>query len=393
MKKEESVVTSIESRVARKKKSNLKVTSAAVDSAAKVLEQEKVKQDEINRLIKENQALSLKISKLNSAGQSEELERLKQELKTSDAQIEQLTQSMEALSHGERFKVWLPVSKKHLSCSLHFMDANVLEVPSYNRRDQSLLTLENKELRSLYESLKVQQTDPVLVRKVIHSDQQVTHELVYGSRRSFCIRQLNKDFDPSRKIKAWVAQEMSLEDAKSISSQENEDRVDISPWEQAQYIRKLQEANPRWTQKQLAEEVGMTQANVSKYLSLQSIPVEVVRLLSSPMLLTVNGGKKVLKSLQLLTPAQKKELMGMLSGSFDSIIKLLRAMKEFQLEAPSSLPKRSKLIFTNRSGQVRGKLGEVRGKEGQYKVDLFDVSESELKSVQEFLDKFFKKSS
>ena len=131
---------------------------------------------------------------------------------------------------------------------------------------------------------------PIKVRP-ISPEGVVKYELVYGQRRHRACSDLGIA------VNAMV-QEMSDQELFLTMDRENRGREDLSPYELGlHYQRAL--ASKLWpSQNVLAKEVGITQAYVSKVLTLAQLPEEVVGAFPSVLEIQVAWGPKLAKRIQ-----------------------------------------------------------------------------------------------
>jgi ParB family chromosome partitioning protein len=127
-----------------------------------------------------------------------------------------------------------------------------------------------EELEELTASIRqVGLLQPILVRRVGSG-----FELVAGERRWRAARLAGMRAVPA------VVVEVDAADAAALALVENLQRRDLSYWEEAEaYARLLRDFN--WTQEQLAERVGKSQAAVANKLRLLRLEPEVRRLLEA----------------------------------------------------------------------------------------------------------------
>lgn len=128
---------------------------------------------------------------------------------------------------------------------------------------------------------------PIKVRPIT-PEGEVKYELVYGQRRHRACADLGIA------VNAMV-QEMSDQELFLTMDRENRGREDLSPYELGlHYQRAL--ASKLWpSQNVLAKEVGVTQAYVSKVLTLAGLPQEVVGAFPSVLDIQVGWGPKLAK--------------------------------------------------------------------------------------------------
>lgn len=123
--------------------------------------------------------------------------------------------------------------------------------------------------------LKHGQLLPVLGRP-IHSDPDCDVELIYGSRRLFVARHLNKHL-------AVKLQPISDRDAFIAMDIENRHRMDISPYERGKSYARWLRAGFFSSQDELAKELRVSPSQVSRLLKIARLPSVVVGAFASPV--------------------------------------------------------------------------------------------------------------
>jgi len=278
------------------------------------------------------------------------------QVKISSAAVEAAKKAV-ASSDKSRRELLLPKSNQKIYCDLITIDPRDVLVPDYNMRDQALLNLDSPSVKSLYDSLLNGQIDPVLIREV-----NGVKELVYGSRRRFCIEKIRELQDPNRMLLAWVSSQITNEDAKYLCQTENEKRSGISAWEKGKYIHQLMANNPQLTQVDIARDMEINQAMVSRYLSIYSVPEAVVHRLPSPDLLTIRGLKSYRQMTTGVLKPQLTDAFSNLEKQYESFDELLLGLKKrLSKKAPKKSVKASakqsqSLQFPGTDGQVKVKI-------------------------------------
>lgn len=292
-----------------------------------------------------------------------------------------------SMGKTQRLYIQLPVTQEKADCVLMELDPKRCVASPFNKRIQTLLIDSDPNIAQLKASiLQDGQRDPVLARPVGSGSEQ-QYEIVYGTRRRFVAENIALD-NPDFKLKAWVATTISDADAKRLAESENDDREDISAWEQAQYLKKLAADNPTWTQGKLAAMEQVDQKTVSRYLQLAELPEDVVKLMASPAAITRQSGVKVAKVFADLEPKLRQKLLKALreDAPFVTTIALLTAIAE-RSEKKASAIKRSKVQLKNKQGQLRATVTPHRTKQGQFKIDAFALSDEEYDSLLSELKK------
>jgi len=284
--------------------------------------------------------------------------------------------------------VELPVSKRQISCSHMQLDPKLVHVGSYNKRAQGLLSESDAAMQELITSMAHGQRDPVLVRAI--KDGPDTHyELIYGSRRRFAAELLNQRQPEGFKLRAWVSPEIPEVDARKLSHAENNEREDISSWEHAIYLKKIQDQNPTWTQEVIAASEGIQQGTVSRLLALASIPEDLIRLLVSPKALGVKTGAKLASAWSKQPAKRQAQALGQLLGRapYDSDKALLEALvQDFDAKKPA-LREGKKTCLISDDEKCTVWIGRHRTKPNNYSFELDGISEEQLAELTKWVSK------
>jgi ParB/RepB/Spo0J family partition protein len=292
-------------------------------------------------------------------------------IKVSSAAVEAAKRAVSDISKSTR-ELTLPKTQKTIQCELMALDPKDVKVPGYNMRDQSLLQMTSPSVRGLYDSLITGQIEPVLVN--IKNGQK---ELVYGSRRKYCIERIQEEVDPARKLIAWVVIDLTEEDARAICLDENEKRSDISHWEKGKYIHKMLRDNPQLTQTNLAEDLGVTQSMISKYLTIYSIPHEVVSRIPSPDMLNVKSARDYHALTKSILKPRINEAIQDLSSSYESFVDLMIDLqKNLGINKNKNKTKTIKPIIYEVDGVKKVKISDDTEK-NTLKAEFFGVSQDE----------------
>ncbi|MEE8056774.1 MAG: ParB N-terminal domain-containing protein [Pseudomonadales bacterium] len=281
----------------------------------------------------------------------------------------------------------LPVSGGLLKCELVEFDPDELVVSPYNQRSQELLDDSNPKVLELRaKMLSEGQNVPALVR--LNRDDQP--ELIYGSRRRFVLSSINKKerkTDPI-KLTAWFHAKVPDVDARRLSHSENDDREAISPWERGQYFLRLKQKNPELTGEAIAALAGEDPKLISKYLQLATLPTAVVKLVASPVKLTLGSGLDIHKALRKFTHTQREEMMASIGQGvyFESGAELLRVIKGF-VAKKAAVTTKKKIEFKDCLGKKRAVIGVHRSNKGQYKVDLYGFDDEQMGEIKKAIKK------
>ncbi|NIB44327.1 ParB/RepB/Spo0J family partition protein [Pseudomaricurvus alkylphenolicus] len=292
----------------------------------------------------------------------------------------------------ERKSIRLPVTGADIDLVASSVDPDSCLIHKNNRRIQALLTEDNPKVVKLKNAIEKEgQRDPVLAR-MIEVDGEKRVEIIDGSRRRF-VSQLLKQSHPDTKLRVWIGHGISDADADYLTRSENENRDDISAWETAQHLKKQLDENPTWTHDVLAANEGMARQTVSDYLALAEVPLALVQLLSSPDLLKVSTGLQIVRSIKSLSVKELKQLSKALEkeAPFGKANELVKAIKSLHKPATATeKPTANKKIEIKSGDTLRAEIGRNRRVQGQYKIDLYDLTESEYEAIYNALEKLLK---
>lgn len=140
-----------------------------------------------------------------------------------------------------------------------------------NRSDESYSTEDFAQLKSEIEAAGGN-VQPIKVRKLPIGD----YEIVYGRRRLRACLELGFEVNA-------IIEELDDISAFAQMERENRNRADLSPWEQGMMYRDALEQKLFASQRQLAAALNISEANLSKALSLAALPPEVVAAFPSPL--------------------------------------------------------------------------------------------------------------
>lgn len=294
-----------------------------------------------------------------------------------------------AIKKTERKTMRLPISGRDIELTATETVPGECLIHPRNQRVQSLLKLSNPKVARLKESFeREKQRDPVLARWVTQDDGSRAIEILDGSRRRFVCDAIYQE-DLRTLLKAWVGQ-IPDADADYLAKAGNDDRDDISPWELSQYLKKVEREHPTWSHEVIAANERMSRTNVTNLISIADIPLEVVALLESPDLLKVNSGLQVAK---LLRGARDAHYIKMLEkeAPFTKFSDLANRLKELlKPKATVERPAANRKIEIKKGNKVRAAVGANRKVQGQYKIDLFELSDTEYEELMAFLEKTLK---
>lgn len=288
----------------------------------------------------------------------------------------------------ERKTIRLPISGDEIELKSVELTPGNCQIHPRNQRVQSLLKLSNPKVAQLRDSLKREgQREPVLARWITVAEQKVL-EILDGSRRRFACEDLYRE-NKEILLRAWVGQ-IGDADAEHLAKAGNDDRDDISSWELSQYLKAIENENPSWSHEVIAANERMSRTNVSNLLAIADIPIEVVSLLESPDLLKINSGLKVLK---LLRNTKDKNYIKFLEkeAPFTKFSELANRLKDLLSPKPSPrLPSANRKVEIKAGTKLRASIGSNRKKEGQFKVDLFGLSDEEYQKILSALESILK---
>ncbi len=290
---------------------------------------------------------------------------------------------------AERRILHMPISKKDIELSAIMVNPLDCLIHPKNRRIQSLLRESNPKVMELKNSLLEEgQREPVLARHItVDGEQKI--EIIDGSRRRFVSELIAKE-NPDFKLKIWLGREISDQDAEYLTKVENELQENISVWETAQYLKGVSESNLGWTNTLIASNEKMPESSVSLYLTLSGVPMGIIERLESPDVLTLASGVPLMRILNKLDEKSYKSLLVELNKLelFKSSKDLLRSVSDLtKPKKATQTPTANKKVEFKSGDKVRAVIGKNRSKEGQYKLDLFDVSADEFKKLADAIEK------
>ncbi len=291
----------------------------------------------------------------------------------------------------QRLYLDLPVSRTRAECELMELDPTQCVASPFNKRIQSLLSANDPAIQQLKASVQKEgQRDPVLIRPVAKPTDKLRYEIVYGTRRRFVAELIARE-EGEFKLKAWVSNKITDPDAKRLADSENSDRQDISAWELAQYYQRLKDDRPELSLEAVASIEGVDGSSVYRYLQLAQLPEATVKLVVSPAEITLRSGLEVLKAFKTLSPGRKETLLASLTreAPYATAAMLVKAIKELAQPKPATPTptKNTRIEILGENGQKRAVIGVHRSNEGQFKVDLFNVSDTELMALHKALQK------
>jgi|GEM_PF-6186622 len=289
----------------------------------------------------------------------------------------------------------LPTSGKTIKTRLVDVNPEDCEVIGSNRRDPSLLSLQDPELKEIYDDIwENKQRDPVLIRPHPDTNSAKPYQLIYGSTRRFLVNEIRK-VEPERLLKAWLG-EIPDADAEMLSVQENRLRRKESPYENARYVRSAVDTYVSAGQALLdayelvAKQNKWKSDNVRKLYRLSDVPREVVKKLNSPHRLSINDGNAILRMYDEYGDGNVSNIVTPLKdGYFESTGQLLKLIKEKLRPSSSEATalKSQKPLALKMSAGKTGKITRNRADKNKIKIDVAGVCDSDIEKIMVFLQK------
>lgn len=239
-----------------------------------------------------------------------------------------LVENEELKKQAEAWEGALPVRK---------IDPKLIKSGQYANRHSSYFTTD-KFLQLKKEIVEAGgNVQPIKVRPLKDGD----FEIIYGHcRHQACLQSgllVNAQVEDMADFDAFIQME-----------RENRGREDLSAWEQGIAYQRALSTGLFPNRRQLALAIGVDDSNLTKALSVASLPVEVVEAFSSPTDITYRWGK-------VLNDACKADLEGMLNRAQSISGHGLSPAKVF------------KTLITNASNEVvSANVFEVAGKKGTF---------------------------
>lgn len=164
-------------------------------------------------------------------------------------------------AQGEKLETW--------SDEVHAIPVHLITAGKYQPRQE----FDEDALAELAESIRVHGLlQPVMLRRA-----PIGYELIVGERRLRACKKLGWELIPA------IVRDVDDKEAAELALIENLQRADLSVFELAEgYERLLSEFN--LTQEELAQRLGISQANVANKLRLLKLPPEVREVISREML-------------------------------------------------------------------------------------------------------------
>ncbi len=291
-------------------------------------------------------------------------------------------------------KMTLPASEKVISVAGMNVDPRLTWVDqNINPRSQQLLSMEDPSLSDFHAKiLNGKQRDPALVR-MKEGPNGEPYQIIWGSRRRFvCLHETQMREKAAAPGENPSPYNLLIEvgdipdlDAIRLARAENEDREQLSIYEEAIDILRLQKGiYNNMTVEDIGVIKGLTKSTVAKYLKVAKIDETVVGLLTSPSKLNTRTGPTLYSFLQKMTAEQREKLKDLISEGrkFQDVSKLISA-----ISGPRKAPriaKNSPLNFGKKGG-VTASISAHRTKICAYTVKVEGFGDAELEKLKAFM--------
>lgn len=207
--------------------------------------------------------------------------RQRQEPKTlATAQLMEMNQLDEANARLSEYEGALPVRE---------LDPNEITITKFANRHAS--HFDSKEFASLREDILLAggNTVPIMVRPA-KSNAEYKYEVIFGHRRLQACR------DANVKVRALI-EDVSDEEMFALMVRENNEREDLSAYEEAVSYKAALDAGLYRNQQALSDAIGVTQGRISQVLALTKVPASILNLFSSPTKVQYRWAKEILSQL------------------------------------------------------------------------------------------------
>jgi ParB family chromosome partitioning protein len=202
----------------------------------------------------------------------------------------------------------LPSGKKSRFIPKTISSKNCRVWPGNSRIQEKLENTDLEELKGII--LAQGQQVPVLARPLKFGENNISHEIIYGSRRLKVCQQLGIDL----KI---IEADISDEDALLLMEAENSGRQDISLYEKAKAYQKWIEEKRFDSYNDLAQKLGKGRRWVFKLISFLKIPSFLI---------------EAIPNLNELTKLRAEKILTLISKNEDALEKLREVIKAIKLE-------------------------------------------------------------
>ncbi|MGB7184457.1 MAG: ParB/RepB/Spo0J family partition protein [Burkholderiaceae bacterium] len=181
------------------------------------------------------------------------------------AQLMSMNELDEANSRLQEFEGSLPVRE---------LDPNEIRVTKYANRHESHFT--SKEFAALRDDIMVSggNTVPIMVRPT-HDGGPDKYEVIFGHRRLQACR------DAGVKVLALI-QDATDEEMFAMMVRENNEREDLSAYEEAISYKKALDEGLYKSQHAMSAAIGVSQGRISQVMAITKLPPTVLTLFSSP---------------------------------------------------------------------------------------------------------------
>jgi len=167
----------------------------------------------------------------------------------------------------------------------------------WTHHNRNYKALDKQKCSSLMSSIinEGEQKFPAIVRPIADGSE-YEYEVICGARRHWVITQLRQHVDERFQYLIDVRQ-LSDEDAFRISDIENRQRVDISHYERANdYLLALEKYYS--SQKEMARQLGVNEAWLSRYLDIARLPLEIINCFQNKNEILPVHAKKLKKAMK-----------------------------------------------------------------------------------------------
>ncbi len=227
---------------------------------------------------------------------------------------------------------------------------------------------------------------PAIVRPV-EGEGDIQYEVICGARRHWTVSWLRKNNYPNFKFLV-EPRELTDEEAFRLADIENRDREDISDYERSvDYKRALEQYYN--SQKEMAKRLEMSESNLTHYIQMANLPIEVIEAYPDVTEIRVSHSRKLsphLKKSNLqkkIISCAKKIKTQRCNGDAD-IVNMDASYVTNALVASFKRrkPKSETLLFKNEKGEVM-----IVGKKARNAIDL-KISLGSGASKKELIDAF-----
>ena len=296
----------------------------------------------------------------------------------------------------------LPASKRDLYCAYAEVDPTLCFVSPLNPRLSGLLTIEDPRVAAIANSIEREgQRDPVLARRVV-VDGHERHEVIWGKSRHFAIlhinrrRQATEGGEQPLKLRVWVG-DVPDADVRPLAIGENKDRRELSDYERAIDLAKQREGGYKHLSfERISAMEGISKTEVGRLVTMAKLPAWVVGLMASPQDLGSSAGEAaaqhyeqaVASGMDAEAQAQEREALAS-QPPFDKSLRLVKVVERLSQKYVGKTPKKLKQkSFVNaQSGELALKVTRHRTEKRQFKLDLFDVDEGEVKEIVDYIQR------